>query len=100
MAGQKGDPVMVDERRFTPFADGETSLELHGLTFENGTDALAVYGNGVFTRDAAGRAALAAVVDVLRRAVAALDEAGPAAQALPDGDGRGDGATSVANPFG
>lgn len=89
---------MVEERGFTPFADDETSRELHGLTFENGTDALAVYGSAVFTRDAAGRAALAAVLDVLRRAVDALDQAGSAAQALPDPGA--ECATSVGNPFG
>ena len=85
---------MVGERKFTPFADGETSLGLHGLTFENGTAALAVYGNATFTRDAAGRAALAEVVAVLLEAQAVL-----AAEDLPERTAGPDEVQVVGNPF-
>lgn len=85
---------MVGDRNLDPFADDETSLALHGLTFENGTAALAVYGNATFTRDAAGRAALADVLAILRKAEAVL-----AAEDLPARIDAGQEVPTVRNPF-
>lgn len=85
---------MVGDRTLDPFADDETSLALHGLTFENGTAALAVYGNATFTRDAAGRAALADVIALLRKAEAVL-----AAEDLPGRIAPGVDVPTVRNPF-
>lgn len=85
---------MVGDRTLDPFADDETSLALHGLTFENGTAALAVYGNATFTRDAAGRAALADVLAILRKAEAVL-----AVEDLPARIDAGQDVPTVGNPF-
>lgn len=40
----------------TPFAENATSTDIAGLTVENGTDAIAVYGQARITRDQAGLA--------------------------------------------
>lgn len=85
---------MVDGRQFTPFADDEKSLALHGLTFENGTAALAVYGSATFTRDKAGRAALAEILALLRKAEEVL-----AADDLPERVAGSEEQQSVKNPF-
>lgn len=40
----------------TPFHDDASSTSIAGFTVENGTDAIAVYGNLTITRDHAGLA--------------------------------------------
>lgn len=85
---------MVDDVEFVPFADAVASMEIDGLTFENGTDAVALYGSVSFTRDAVGRNRLAGVLAVLDRLRAVMDEG-----ALPDAIGGDEAPQTVANPF-
>ena len=41
-------------KNFTPFADDTASITIGGLTIENGTDRLAIYGTSDLTRDRPG----------------------------------------------
>ena len=82
--------------QFTPFADDEASLNLAGLTVENGRDRLAIYGNLEIARDKAGRDRahqLKALVDAI---VEFLDADGALPEALPTAAAK---ATTVKNPF-
>ena len=85
---------MVDDVEFVPFADAVAAMEIDGLKFENGTDAVSVYGSVSFTRDAVGRERLARVLAVLDRMRAVMDEG-----ALPDAVGGDEAPRTVANPF-
>ncbi|MDE4914882.1 hypothetical protein [Methylobacterium sp. 092160098-2] len=85
---------MVTDAEFVPFADDAAALEIDGLKFENGTDAVALYGSVSFTRDAVGRNRLARVLAVLDRLRAVMDEG-----ALPDAVGGDEAQPTVANPF-
>lgn len=68
-----------------PFHDDTSSNSVGGLTVENGTDAIAVYGNLTITRDQAGLAAARELSRFLDAVVAALqsDPALPARIAPP-----------------
>ena len=57
-------------------------MEIDGLKFENGTDAVSVYGSVSFTRDAVGRERLARVLGALDRMRAVMDEAASAIERL------------------
>lgn len=85
---------MVTDAEFVPFADDAAALEIDGLKFENGRDAVALYGSVSFTRDAVGRNRLARVLAVLDRLRAVMDEG-----ALPDAVGGDEAPPTVANPF-
>lgn len=86
---------MVTMTALQPFAD-DTSIGIGGLTLENGPDKLAVYGSLDITRDAPGLAHARALLDVLTRAVAALE----AQATLPDKSAKAPAPRSVRNPFG
>ena len=81
---------------FEPFADDSASTAVGGLTVENGTERIALYGSLDITRDPPGLAAAEALLAVLTRTVEALKaHAGdltkkPAPPARPP---------SVRNPF-
>ncbi len=60
---------------FHPFADDVTSIECAGLTVENGTDRVSLYGTADLTRDKAGLAAAQALRDLLDGVVRALETA-------------------------
>ncbi len=82
-------------RAFKPFADNRASRAIAGLTVENGTDKVSLYGSLAITRDEAGleRAlALKAVVDATVTALQAGD--GPPEKAAPPRPTR-----TVKNPF-
>ena len=84
-----------DDPAFTPFADGTAVRTIGDLSFENGTDAIALHGSLDLTRDRGGLAqarALKATVDAI---VAAL-EAGDLPEAVAEATVP---ATGVKNPF-
>lgn len=78
-----------------PFHDDVSSTSIAGLTIENGSDAIAVYGNLTITRDQAGLAAARELSRFLIAVVAILqsDENLPAKIAPPAAP------KSVPNPF-
>lgn len=78
---------------FKPFADDTASVAIGGLTLENGTERLAVYGSLDVARDDSGLAALRRLKGIVDEAVALL-EAGPRDGAGPDAR-----AVEVGNPF-
>ncbi|NEU14784.1 hypothetical protein G3T14_22170 [Methylobacterium sp. BTF04] len=80
---------------FRPFADDATAQTIGGLTIENGTCRIALYGSLDLTRDAAGlRRAL-----VLQAAITAI-VAALAAEPLPDALSETKQAVeTVKNPF-
>ena len=80
---------------FEPFADDTRSTSIGGLTVENGTGRLAIYGSLDITRDRAGLANARALHDLLTRAVATLEADG----SLPDKPKRQAGPSTVRNPF-
>lgn len=63
-----------------PFAEGASSLEIGGLTVENGESKLALYGSLDVTRDRAGLALALRLKAILDAAVATLQ----ADTALPE----------------
>lgn len=65
---------------FKAFADDARSVELGGLTIENGRERLAVYGEGEITRDKAGLATARQLKAIIDSAVEALE----ADEALPE----------------
>lgn len=78
-----------------PFHDDASSSSIAGLTVENGTDAIAVYGNLTITRDQAGLATARELSRFLIAVVAAL-------QSEPDLPAKVAGPIapkSVPNPF-
>ena len=80
---------------FKPFADDAASLGVGGLTIENGTDKLSLYGTLDLRRDKAGLADARALAAVLAHAVAVLE----AAHDLPDAAPVPAGPRTVRNPF-
>jgi hypothetical protein len=58
---------------FKPYADDAASLAIDALTLENGTDAIALYGNLHLSRDKAGLARARALKSVLDEIVRALE---------------------------
>ncbi len=85
---------MVAAPEFVPFADDVAAMEIDGLKFENGTEAVSVYGSVSFTRDVAGRERLARTLELLDRMRIALDAAD-----LPASVGGEEPPPTVANPF-
>jgi hypothetical protein len=78
---------------FKPFADDTASVSIGGLTVENGTERLALYGSLDVARDDSGLAALRRLRRIVDEAVAVL-EAGPRDGAGPDAP-----TVEVGNPF-
>jgi hypothetical protein len=79
-----------------PFANDADSIGIGGLTVENGTDKIAVYGNLDITRDKAGLVAARKLKALVDAAVAALE----ADKSLPDRIAPPKPADEVENPFG
>ena len=80
---------------FQPFADDSASTAIGGLTVENGTERVALYGSLDITRDKDGLANARALLDLCNRAVAALEaQAGLPGAAKPASPPK-----SVRNPF-
>lgn len=78
-----------------PFADDSTSLSVAGLTVENGTRRVTLYGSLDLTRDKAGLAearALKVLVDAIVRTL-------EADHALPDQVAPPEPPRTVENPF-
>lgn len=57
---------------FVPFAEDSSSVELAGLTIENHTDHVSIYGQGVITKDQHGLAQALALQKQLNAIVSAL----------------------------
>ncbi len=81
-------------KRFTPFADDRASTTVGGLTVENGTDKVSLYGSLDLTRDAGGLARARALKAQEDAAVAALETA-----PLPDAAAPPRRTRTVRNPF-
>lgn len=65
---------------FKAFGDDARSVEVGGLTIENGTARLAIYGEGEITRDKVGLANARQLKAIIDSAVEALE----GDEALPD----------------
>ena len=81
---------------FQPFADDSASVGIGGLTVENGTERLAIYGSLDITRDKQGLADARTLLDLVTRAVAVMEAHGgdlPAKANAPAAP------KSVRNPF-
>jgi hypothetical protein len=78
-----------------PFADDSASVEIGGLTIENGTDKIAIYGNTDLTRDKAGLQQVRALKTLIDRIVSTLE----ADKDLPDQIAPPGTPDEVANPF-
>lgn len=81
--------------KLVPFADDAATMAIGGLTMENGTARVALYGSLDLTRDKQGLAHARALQAVLNQVVQALEGAG----ALPDAVAPPAAAKSVPNPF-
>jgi hypothetical protein len=79
-----------------PFADETASLQIGGLTVENRTDRVSVYGSLDITRDRIGLARAAQLQLLLNAVVAALRSEG---DALPQAVPIANAPTTVRNPF-
>ncbi len=77
-----------------PYANDADSDAIDGLTIENGTDRLSLYGSLTLTRDQVGLARARQLLALLQQAVAVL-EAAPLPEQIAERP-----ATKVANPFG
>ncbi len=82
--------------RLDPFTDDDASISIAGLTIENGTDRVALYGSLDITRDKQGLAQARALQALLDQAVRYLE----AAKNLPDALPPPPSPKQVANPFG
>ena len=80
---------------FTPYADDAASLSLGGLTMENGTERVALYGQLDLTRDKAGLRLARELKAVLDAVVRHLE----AAHDLPDQVSPPEKPRTVKNPF-
>ncbi|HYH38161.1 MAG TPA: hypothetical protein VD860_08070 [Azospirillum sp.] len=78
-----------------PFANESDSVGIAGLTVENRTDRVSLYGNLDLTRDKEGLKNARALRDLLDRVVTALE----ADKALPDRIPPPPATDSVDNPF-
>jgi hypothetical protein len=81
--------------KLTPFADDAASVSIGGLTVENGTDRVAIYGSLDLTRDKQGLAHALALKALLDEAVRCLQ----AEKNLPDAAPAAAAPKSVPNPF-
>jgi hypothetical protein len=82
--------------KMQPFANDADSIEIAGLTIENGTDRIAVYGNLDLTRDKPGLEGALTLKSLLDAVVHALE----AEKALPEKIEPPKPADEVKNPFG
>jgi hypothetical protein len=82
-------------KRLKPFADDRASQAIGGLTVENGTTKVSLYGSLDLTRDRAGLERARALKTLVDAAVAALE----ADQALPDAAPPPRPTRKVKNPF-
>ena len=80
---------------FTPYADNAASLSIGGLTLENGTERVALYGQLDLTRDKAGLRLARELKAVLDAVVRHLE----AAHDLPDQVPPPETPKTVKNPF-
>lgn len=87
---------MPEPDAFDPFADDASVRSVGALTFENGTDRIALHGALDITRDAAGLAAARLLKRTLDAIVTALEGADLPAQVA---EGPTAASRSVANPF-
>ena len=78
-----------------PFADDTASASIGGLTVENGTDRIALYGNLDITRDTAGLKLAGELARFLDQAIATM----AADKALPEHVAPPAKPTTVRNPF-
>jgi hypothetical protein len=81
--------------KLKPFADDSTSQTISGLTVENGTDKVALYGSLDLTRDKAGLEHARELKAVIDAAVQALE----ADHDLPEKVAASEPTISVKNPF-
>ena len=81
--------------KLTPFADDAGSVSIGGLTVENGTDRVAIYGSLDLTRDKQGLAHALTLKALLDAAVQRLQ----AERNLPDAVPAPPAPKSVPNPF-
>jgi len=86
---------MTTGAKLTPFADDSASIGIGGLTIENGTDSVAVYGNVDLTRDKEGLKLARELKALVDGVVAALE----ADKSLPEQIAPPDKPDTVANPF-
>ena len=82
-------------RTITPFANASESLGIGGLTVENRTDRVALYGSLDLTRDKQGLAHARKLKALLDEVVQALE----AAKELPDRVAAPEAPETVKNPF-
>ena len=82
-------------RTMTPFANASESLGIGGLTVENRTDRVALYGSLDLTRDKQGLAHARKLKALLDEVVQALE----AAEELPDRVAAPEAPETVKNPF-
>ena len=82
-------------RTMTPFANASESLGIGGLTVENRTDRVALYGSLDLTRDKQGLAHARKLKALLDEVVQALE----AAEDLPDRVAAPEAPETVKNPF-
>lgn len=82
--------------KLMPFADDTASLAVGGLTVENGTDRIALYGSLDLTRDKPGLARARVLKIILDAVVLALE----GDRNLPEAVQGPIAPKSVANPFG
>ena len=86
---------MASTKMIKPFANDADSVGIKGLTVENGTDAMAMYGQIDITRDKVGLAHAHDLKALLDRIVQALE----AEKNLPDTIAPPDKPDEIANPF-
>ena len=82
-------------RTMTPFANASESLDIGGLTVENRTDRVTLYGSLDLTRDKQGLAHARKLKALLDEVVQALE----AAEDLPDRVAAPEAPETVKNPF-
>lgn len=81
--------------KLKPFADDAASTSVGGLTIENGTDRIALYGSLDLTRDKQGLAHARILATLLDQAIQLLE----ADTSLPDAVPPPVAAGTVKNPF-
>jgi hypothetical protein len=92
----RGRPPPPEQGAFEPFADAAAVRTIGALSFENGTDRIAVHGSLDLTRDEAGLARARMLRDTLAAIVTALERGDLPAQVAEAAD---EAPKSVPNPF-
>jgi hypothetical protein len=83
------------KKKFQPFSDDNTSLNIGEFTIENGTDKVALYGSLDVTHDKNGLKP----AEALKAAVDAIVKALEQDKALPAESGPAETSQQVKNPF-